>query len=237
MPNPPTPTNEDQTWEGNTVYGPSTVIAALDQIEALVEQARAVPLSATIMINRAEILDLLDQAREALPEDLVAADAVVADADAVLGRADSAAESTIAEANSRAQSTVEQAENKAAHIVSTAEEEASRTVEAAKEQAKASVNQARSDAEALIADAKAQAAQLVAAENITHMAEERGRQIVGAARQEEKKLREGADQYVAHSLGELAALLSDLQRRTDAGRRTIAERHSVDLTDIGLDDD
>ena len=237
MSNPQTPQGEDQTWEENTVYGPSTVIAALDQIEALVEQARAVPLSASIMVNRAELLDLLDQAREALPEDLVAADAVVADADAVLGRADSAAESTIAEANSRARTTLDQAEEKAAHIVATAEEEAQRTVEKAKEEAEASVSQARSDAEAVLADAKAHAAKLVAAENITRMAEERGREIVAAARREEAKLREGADDYVAKSLGELSGLLADLQRRTDAGRRTIAERHGVDLTDIGLDDD
>ena len=86
-------TTDNQTqdeWNEETVYGPSTVIAALDQIEDLVESSRTVPLSASIMINKAELLDLLDQAREALPEDLVAADAVVADADADLGRADSA---------------------------------------------------------------------------------------------------------------------------------------------------
>ena len=68
-------TTDNQTqdeWNEETVYGPSTVIAALDQIEDLVESSRAFPLSASIMINKAEILDLLDQAREALPEDLVA---------------------------------------------------------------------------------------------------------------------------------------------------------------------
>ena len=72
-------TTDNQTqdeWNEETVYGPSTVIAALDQIEDLVESSRAVPLSASIMVNKAEILDLLDQAREALPEDLVAAAAV-----------------------------------------------------------------------------------------------------------------------------------------------------------------
>ena len=113
-------TTDNQTqdeWNEETVYGPSTVIAALDQIEDLVESSRAVPLSASIMVNKAEILDLLDQAREALPEDLVAADAVVADADAVLGRADSAAETRIAEANSRASSTLDQANERAAQIL------------------------------------------------------------------------------------------------------------------------
>ena len=171
-----TPDNKTQDeWNEETVYGPSTVIAALDQIEDLVESSRTVPLSASIMINKAELLDLLDQAREALPEDLVAADAVVADADAVLGRADSAAETRIAEANSRASSTLDQANERAAQIIADAEEEAERTRSRADDEATALVSQARSDAEATIADANAQAARIVSTENIVRMAEDRAR--------------------------------------------------------------
>ena len=119
--------DSSQQWEDQTVYGPSTVIAALDRIEDLLEAARAVPLSASVMVNRAEVLDLLDQAREALPDDLKAADAVVADADAVLVRADSAAETTIAEANARARSTIAEAREKADQLVAEAEEHAQKT--------------------------------------------------------------------------------------------------------------
>ena len=226
----------EQGWDGQSVYGPSTVIAALDQIEDLVESARSIPLSASIMVNKAEFLDLLDQAREALPEDLVAADAVVADADAVLVRADSAAEQAIAEANTRASSTLEAANTKADQIVSSAREEAERTTSRADAEAEATLAQARADAEAALADAQAQADRLVSTENIVRMAEDRAREIVADARREEANLREGADDYVAQSLGELAGLISDLQRRTDAGRRTIAERRGVDVTDVELHD-
>ena len=226
----------EQGWDGQSVYGPSTVIAALDQIEDLVESARSIPLSASIMVNKAEILDLLDQAREALPEDLVAADAVVADADAVLVRADSAAEQAIAEANTRASSTLEAATTKADQSVSAAREEAERTTSRADAAAAATLAQARADAEAALADAQAQADRLVSTENIVRMAEDRAREIVADARREEANLREGADDYVAQSLGELAGLISDLQRRTDAGRRTIAERRGVDVTDVELHD-
>ena len=226
----------EQGWDGQSVYGPSTVIAALDQIEDLVESARSIPLSASIMVNKAEILDLLDQAREALPEDLVAADAVVADADAVLVHADSAAEQAIAKANTRASSTLEAANTKADQIVSAAREEAERTTSRADAEAEATLAQARADAEAALADAQAQADRLVSTENIVRMAEDRAREIVADARREEANLREGADDYVAQSLGELAGLISDLQRRTDAGRRTIAERRGVDVTDVELHD-
>ena len=220
MADTPADKNQDE-WNEETVYGPSTVIAALDQIEDLVESSRSVPLSACIMINKAEILDLLDQAREALPEDLVAADAVVADADAVLGRADSAAETRIAEANSRASSTLDQANERAAQIRSDAEEEAERT-------------SSRADAEATIADANAQAERIVSTENIVRMAEDRAREIVSEAKRSATQLREGADDYVASSLDELARLISDVSRRTEAGRRAIAERRGVDVTDVDL---
>lgn len=226
----------ERSWQEQTVYGPSTVIAALDQIHDLVDEARALPLSASIIVNKAEILDLLEQAREALPDDLVAADAVVADADAVLGRADSAAETTIAEANSRASATLESANEQAEEIVTTAREEAERLLSRAREEAEATRAQARSDSEATLVDAHAQAERLVSTENITRMAEDRAREIVAEARQQEKSLRTGADDYVAKSLGELSGLLADLQRKTEAGRRTIAERRGVDVTDVNLDD-
>ena len=222
-------------WEDQTVYGPSTVIAALDRIEDLLEAARAVPLSASVMVNRAEVLDLLDQAREALPDDLKAADAVVADADAVLVRADSAAETTIAEANARARSTIDEAREKADQLVAEAEEHAQKTREKAEEDAKRVREQAEADAENTLADANAQAERLVSGENIKQMAEERAREIVTQARAAEKQMRTGADEYAASSLAELSALLQELQRRTDAGRRAIAERNGRDITNVTLE--
>lgn len=219
------------------VYGPSTVIAALDQLEALVEGARAVPLSAMVMLNRAEVIDLLAQAREALPEDLVAADAVVADADAVLGRADSAAELTIAEANTRAEVMLDEARDKADTLVAEATESADKLLENAREEAEEQRRSAAEEAERTLGRAREEAERLIASENISRMAEERAREIVAKARTDEAQLRRGADEYVATSLGELAHLLGDLQRRTDAGRRTIAERSGAEGMDISLDND
>ena len=94
----------------------------------------------------------------------------------------------------------------------------------------------RAESERLVQYAQEESERLVAGENIVRMAEDRAREIVADARREEANLREGADDYVAQSLGELAGLISDLQRRTDAGRRTIAERRGVDVTDVELHD-
>ena len=227
----------DEPSDSSEVYGPSTVIAALEQIEARVEEARSVPLSASVMVNRAEILDLIEQARAALPEDLVAADALVADADAVLGRADSAAEMTLTEARTQARTLTDEAREQAEHMIAEAQDKAQRTVAHAQEQAEHVANQARSDAENTLSDANAQAERLIASDRISQMAEDRARQLVGEAKNDARKLREGADRYVVKSLGELSDVLSDLHRRAQAGQRTILERASQEKTDISLDDE
>lgn len=229
--------SDEHEWDEQSVYGPSTVIAALDRIEDLVESARSVPLSAAIMLNKAELCDLIDQAREALPDDLVQADAVVADADALLGRADSAAEVTIAEANGRARATLEEAREKAEHLVTDATEQAEATIGRARAEAEHVTQEAQKEAQKILAQAHAQAEELISAENITHMAKDRAQQLVADARRADAQLRSGADDYAANCLTELARLLADLQRRTDAGRRAIAERTGVDRTNIALGND
>lgn len=223
---------DDAQAEG--AYGPSTVIAALDQVNVLVEKARAVPLSANVVINKAELLDLVEQARDALPDDLVAADAVVADAEAVLTRADSAADAAINEANLKARSLLEDARERADSIMSEARGEAERTVQRADEEAAHTASRARREAEDLLADARAQAERLVAADSITEMANQRANELVNNSQREAARLRAGADEYVATALGQVSELLQELQRRTDAGLRAISDRQGAQ-TDISID--
>ena len=52
----------------------------LDELVQALESARAVPMSASCMVNRSEMLALLDKARRQLPADLTKADALLADA-------------------------------------------------------------------------------------------------------------------------------------------------------------
>ena len=92
----------------------------------------------------------------------------------------------------------------------------------------------RAESERLVQYAQEESERLVAGENIVRMAEDRAREIVSEAKRSAASLREGADDYVANSLDELAKLISDLSRRTDAGRRTIAERRGVGVTDVDL---
>lgn len=216
----------------DAVYGPSVLIAALDQIQTLVEDARAVPLSPNVIVNRAGIEDLLSQAREALPEDLVAADAVVADADAVLDRADATAEITVAEANANAKAIVDEARSRADVMLREATEEADRKVLRAQEEAGEIRTRTQADAEAIIEAARAEAASMVARETVLTTAQDEARRVIHEAKTQAEDLRLGADDYAATTLSQVNQLLAELSRRTEAGRRTIAERSGFDRPEV-----
>ena len=83
------------------------VQGVLEALAAAVEQARAMPMSSSVLVNRAELLDLVDQAREALPAQLTRADALLADADAARGEARAEAEAVLARAREQADRLVE----------------------------------------------------------------------------------------------------------------------------------
>jgi cell division septum initiation protein DivIVA len=67
---------------------PHDVEARLHELERLVAEAKAVPLSASVMVNRAEIDDLVADIREALPEEITQAKWVVKERDEILERAE-----------------------------------------------------------------------------------------------------------------------------------------------------
>ncbi|HSF27392.1 MAG TPA: hypothetical protein VLC50_07745 [Actinomycetes bacterium] len=56
----------------------------LDELVALVENARSMPLSASCIVNRGDLLALLDEMRQLLPEEFRHAQLLLADRDAVV---------------------------------------------------------------------------------------------------------------------------------------------------------
>jgi cell division septum initiation protein DivIVA len=104
----------------------------LDELVQAIESARAVPMSASCMVNRGEVLELLDKARRQLPSDLTKADSLLADAQGVIAEARRAGDDIIAEAHQEKMRLVSetevhaQAEREAGRIVATAHTEAER---------------------------------------------------------------------------------------------------------------
>jgi cell division septum initiation protein DivIVA len=89
----------------------------------LVEEAKAVPLSASCMVNRAVVLDLIDDIRDALPSSLSDADQLLAEREAVVSEGRREADRLIAEAREEQLRMLSQHE---VYLVAVAESEALR---------------------------------------------------------------------------------------------------------------
>jgi len=111
---------------------PEGLIGILDALAAAVEGARAMPMSSSVLVNRVELLDLVDQARDVLPTQLSRADDVLAAADAARAAAQVDADAIVDAAHAHAAELVEEhaiahaARDRAAQIVADAEAEAER---------------------------------------------------------------------------------------------------------------
>ncbi|HLS26743.1 MAG TPA: hypothetical protein VK063_12810 [Beutenbergiaceae bacterium] len=115
----------------------ASLVAILDELGELVSTARSMPMSASAIVNRAQVMELIESAKEVLPAQISRADRVVADADAVL-----------AEARSQAEDLVERAHARAEELISE-----QRVVAEAKAKAEQIVNEAEAAAEKLARDA------------------------------------------------------------------------------------
>ncbi|WP_233405237.1 hypothetical protein [Actinotalea solisilvae] len=87
-------------------HRPEGLTGILEALEQTVTSARAMPMSSSVLVNRAELLELLDQAYAVLPTQLTQADEVLAGADEVLADAQRQAEQVIATARERAEELV-----------------------------------------------------------------------------------------------------------------------------------
>ncbi len=103
----------------------------LDALTDVIERARSMPMSSSVLVNRNEALDILDSLREALPTQLTRADEVLSDASLVFDDAQAQAEEIIASARQRAaqlvseQQVVRDAQAQARQIIEHAQESAS----------------------------------------------------------------------------------------------------------------
>jgi cell division septum initiation protein DivIVA len=105
-------------------------IEKLNTAIAVVEEARGVPLSASCVVHRGEMLELLEGAREHLPADLSSAENLLAERDRIIDEGRSSAESMIATAREDVARMIEQAS-----IVQAARAESKRILEEARDDA------------------------------------------------------------------------------------------------------
>src|SRR5699024_11808138 len=99
-----------------------SLVGILDELNELITGARAMPMSASALINRAEVLDLISSAGAVVPGELAEADKIRSDARGILARAHAEAEAlvdneqVVVEANRRAAELIDEAEAKAEQL-------------------------------------------------------------------------------------------------------------------------
>ena len=103
-------------------------IEKLNTAIAIVEEARGVPLSASCVVHRGEMLEILEGAREFLPADLSGAEDIIAKRDQIIEEGRTSAESMIATAREDVSRMVEQTS-----IVQAARDEAQRILAEARD--------------------------------------------------------------------------------------------------------
>ena len=113
----------------------------IDRLETLIETSKAVPMSGNVRIDKTKALELVDQLRLAVPQEIKSAEEVLSSKDYIISQAHAEARHTkskaeddyrqrvdqneiIALAESRAEDTLKEAEQRAARVLESSEAEA-----------------------------------------------------------------------------------------------------------------
>ncbi|MFN2583020.1 MAG: hypothetical protein ABR498_09805 [Candidatus Dormibacteria bacterium] len=104
----PAPLRERQTL---------SVLEFIDQLEEMIATARRLPLSANVVVNEDETLDLVDRIRLGLPDEVVEARHTLVDRERIVATAEEEGERIMSRAEEEAQRIVRDATDRAAELL------------------------------------------------------------------------------------------------------------------------
>lgn len=99
-------------------YEGSQLLMVLEEIAQLIAGARSLPMSSSVMVNRAHITELIESAQAAIPGDIQAANSIMSGADQVVARAREEAEAIVTQGREEAERIVAEAHAQAERLVS-----------------------------------------------------------------------------------------------------------------------
>jgi vacuolar-type H+-ATPase subunit H len=145
------------------------VLVLIDKLDDLIHNARTVPLTDSVMIDREEIYEILDQMRSTIPEEIKQARWIVKERQEMLA-------------------------------------------------------EAKTEAERLVAEASEKAARLASEEDVVRLAEKQAKEIIDEAREREREIRLGAEDYADEVLGNLEVNLEKFIAAVRRGRERLQGR-------------
>ena len=122
------------------------ITARLTHLDEMVREAKAMPLSSSVLVNRDEVLDLIAEMQEALPDEIKQARWIVKDREDLLAKARADAEAIVEQARDEQLKMARQE-----GVVARAAEEAERALAEADEQARGMRREAETYVDAKLA--------------------------------------------------------------------------------------
>ncbi|MEP6598204.1 MAG: hypothetical protein ABJB98_02010 [Actinomycetota bacterium] len=185
----------------------------LSELIELVETARTVPMSASCVVPREHVLDLLDELREVMPPEMDEARRLIAQRDSLLRNADESAADTRARSQAEAETILADAQHHAQELRHSAEARAHEIVESG-----------RAEHGQLVSASGVHRAANESAAQQRAEAEHYDAQVRGEADRYALALRADAEGYVDRTLADLVAILHRATAAAEQGRQALARR-------------
>lgn len=206
----------------------------VDELTTVIENARSVPMSSSCMVPRDHVLDLLDDLRESLPEDVQAAGAIVEQRTEILQQAQAEAERLTTQTRDEAEHLLEAgqrqrdellgvARRQRDEIIAQAQADAEQILLEAEGEAEVLIDDGRRRREAMIAEAQAEHERLITETEVYRTAVARADDLGEQAHAEAARMRVEVDEYVDTRLADFGTTLERMLRSVEKARTTLRE--------------
>jgi cell division septum initiation protein DivIVA len=190
----------------------------VDELTTVIENARSVPMSGSCMVPRDHLLDLLDDLRESLPEDVQAAGAIVEQRTEILQQAQAEAERLTGRTRGESDELLASARHSREEILGTARRQRDELLTGAQAEAEEIVLAAEDEAERLLAEGRRQRDLLIAEGQAEHE-----RLLTETEVAEVALMRAEVDEYVDSRLADFGTTLERMLRSVEKARTTLRE--------------
>jgi cell division septum initiation protein DivIVA len=206
----------------------------VDELTTVIENARSVPMSSSCMVPRDHVLDLLDDLRESLPEDVQAAGAIVEQRTEILQQAQAEAERLTTRTRDEAERLLEAGRRQRDELLGTARRQRDELIAQAQADVEQLIMEAEAEAEALLAEgrrrreamiveAQAEHERLITETEVYRTAVSRADDLGQQAHADAARMRAEVDEYVDTRLADFGTTLERMLRSVEKARTTLRE--------------
>jgi cell division septum initiation protein DivIVA len=206
----------------------------VDELTTVIENARSVPMSGSCMVPRDHLLDLLDDLRESLPEDVQAAGAIVEQRTEILQQAQAEAERLTGATREESEQLLSAARRQREDLLGTARRQrdellvraqaaAEDLLADAEAEARRLIEEGRAHREALIAEAVAEHERLITETEVYQGAVARADELGAQTATDVARMRAEVDQYVDSRLADFGTTLERMLHSVETARTNLRE--------------